>query len=374
MSKNKKDLGQFYTTNYQYILQNLNINDNITDIIEPFAGKGDLLYFFQENINKYNIECYDIEPKIKKDDKNILHKINIIKQDTLNNPPIYKNKFVITNPPYLARNKSDKKDLYNKYNANDLYKCFIEQLINDTPIGGILIIPLNFWCSIRKNDIQIRKRFLEKFDIIHMNIFEESVFDDTSYSVCSFQFQLKIEKNKSKEINVTIYPKKINIVCSLNSSNNFLFGGEIYKLKQQPKIKIDRLTHKNRNINSKYNTNILLKCLDDNKDSKLCLSYIDNDNNNNDNDNIKKVNKYEKYIDNTEKLTGRSYAILIINKELTKEKQLNLINKFNFYINDMRVKYNSLFLTNYRESNTIARKRISFSLAFEIVNYLLDND
>ena len=36
-----------------------------------------------------------------------------------------------------------------------------------------------------------------------------------------------------------------------------------------------------------------------------------------------------------------------------------------------REKYHSLFLTNYRESNTIARKRISFNLAYEIVNYLL---
>ena len=52
--------------------------------------------------------------------------------------------------PYLARNKSKDKSLYDKYDVNDLYKCFIKNLIDDPPDGGIIIIPLNFMCSIRK--------------------------------------------------------------------------------------------------------------------------------------------------------------------------------------------------------------------------------
>jgi hypothetical protein len=39
-----------------------------------------------------------------------------------------------------------------------------------------------------------------------------------------------------------------------------------------------------------------------------------------------------------------------------------------FFVTD---KYNSLFLTNYRESKKIARKRISFDLAYKIVGMLL---
>jgi hypothetical protein len=50
---------------------------------------------------------------------------------------------------------------------------------------------------------------------------------------------------------------------------------------------------------------------------------------------------------------------------------IELVEKFNTYLNTHREKYNSLFLTNYRESNTIARKRISFGLVYEICNYLL---
>ena len=36
-NKSKKALGQFYTTNNEYILQNITIPDDIVDIIEPFA-------------------------------------------------------------------------------------------------------------------------------------------------------------------------------------------------------------------------------------------------------------------------------------------------------------------------------------------------
>ena len=162
----KKQFGQFYTTNYEYILQNINIPEYINDIIEPFAGEGDLLKFINK-YKKYNIELYDIDPK----------NINIKKQDTLTHPPIYKNKYVITNPPYLARNKSEDKVLFDKYDVNDLYKCFIINIINDNCQGGIIIIPLNFICSVRKNDVDIRKRFLDIYNMEHINIFEESVFD-----------------------------------------------------------------------------------------------------------------------------------------------------------------------------------------------------
>lgn len=54
MNKNKKNLGQYYTTNYKYILSNLNIPNNINKIVEPFCGNGDLLNFIDKN--KYKIE------------------------------------------------------------------------------------------------------------------------------------------------------------------------------------------------------------------------------------------------------------------------------------------------------------------------------
>ena len=50
--------------------------------------------------------------------------------------------------------------------------------------------------------------------------------------------------------------------------------------------------------------------------------------------------------------------------------QRKLVEKFNEYLKINREKYNSLFLTNYRENK---RKRISFELAFKIFGNLLEN-
>jgi hypothetical protein len=349
----KKQYGQYYTTNYSYILQNLNIPNKITDVIEPFAGNGDLKQFidkYKYNIN--NVEYYDIDPKQE----------YIIQKDTLLNPPSYKKKFIITNPPYLARNKSKNKELFDKYNINDLYKCLIINLINDVCLGGILIIPLNFWSSIRKQDIKLRKDFLKYYNIILLNIFEERVFIDTSYTICAFQFELKnIEEYNNNDINnnqihIDIYPSKKKLLINLNIENNYIIGGEIYKLNSNIKYNITRLTKKNI---SKKNTNLLIKCIDDNKTNQIKLSYIEDD---------KLL-----YIDNTPNLSSRTYATLVIEPEISIELQKKLVHKFNIFLNEYRNKYNSLFLTNYRESKDIARKRISFELVYSIVLYLLND-
>lgn len=336
---NKKKFGQFYTTNYEYILSNMNIPNGTHNIIEPFVGNGDLLKFIKNKEN-YKLEIYDIDPKCK----------NAIKRDTLKNPPDYTNKFVLTNPPYLARNKNKDKELYNKYNTNDLYKCFIINLINSICEGGIVIIPLNFISSIRKADIKLRKMFLEKYSMKIINIFEEQVFDDTKYAVCSIYFIKKDKNDNSSKI--FIYPSKKQMTITLSNENNYTIGGEIYNLPINKDYKIERATRKTKeNI-----TNILLKCIDDNINSQLGFKVVSNSG---------------RYIDNTPNLSARSYATLVINKSLSIEQQKILVEKMNAYIKSQRDKYNSLFLTNYRESNTIARKRISFDLAFKICNYVL---
>jgi len=342
----KTQLGQFYTTNYDYILQNMKIPDNIKTIIEPFAGNGDLLKFIQ-NKEYYTFELYDIDPKCE----------TAIKRDTLENPPCYDNKFVLTNPPFLARNKNKNKELYDKYNCNDLYKCFIINLINSHCIGGIIILPLNFICSIRKADIELRRVFLEKYTINIINIFEEQVFDDTSYAVCSIYF-VKKSTSKSRimtsQIKTYIYPSKKEIDISLTSENNYTIGGEIYNLPVSSEYKVERATKLTKN--KEDITNILLKCMDDSLDSQL---------------GFKMVSDEERYIDNTENLSARSYATLVIKPSISINEQTLLVKKANAFITEHRTKYNSLFLTNYRESNTIARKRISFELAFMICNYIL---
>jgi len=204
-------------------------------------------------------------------------------------------------------------------------------------------------------DIELRQLFLQKYNVILLNIFEETIFDDTSYTICSFQFELKNNNDNSNKLNIIIYPSKTIIKTELNNNNNFMIGGDIYKLKLKNMYKISRLTNKNK---AKSNTNILVKCIDDNLDSQIGLSFVDDKN---------------IYIDDTPNQTARTYATLIIEPKIDKDKQKQLISKFNKYLNKYRKKYNSLFLTNYRESKDIARKRISFDLVYSIVEYILDN-
>jgi hypothetical protein len=341
MTTTKKKYGQYFTTNYKYILQDMYIPENIETIIEPFAGNCDLLNFIETDVavELYDIELYDIDPK----------NTNTIKQDTLLNPPNYDDKFVLTNPPYLARNKSNDKTLFNIYKVNDLYKCFMMCLINSKCLGGILIVPLNFWSSIRKQDIELRKLFLTKYSINQLNIFEEQVFNDTGYTVCAFQFSRKT----TDTITAKIYPSQKIITFELNETNNYIIGGEIYTLRQNT-YKITRLTTKN--IADK-NTNIFVKCIDDQKfndTGKIQLKYVDND---------------DIYIDTTPNLSARTFATLVIKPELSIQQQKKLVDEFNLYFNTYREQYHSLFLTNYRENG---RKRISFDLVYTIVGYLLE--
>lgn len=338
----KNQLGQFYTTNYEYILSNMKIPNDVKTIVEPFVGNGDLLKFIKKT--NYKLEIYDIDPKIT----------DTIKRDTLKNPPDYTDKFVLTNPPYLARNKSKEKDIYEKYKCDDLYKCFITNIISNICQGGIIIIPLNFISSIRKADIELRKNFLEKYSVKIINIFEEQVFDDTGYTVCSIYFVRK-QNYEVNNIKMYIYPSKKEMNIQLTSENNYTIGGEIYNVPQNSKYIVERATKKTKgNI-----TNILLKCIDDNINSQLGFKIVSDE---------------DKFIDNTKNLSARSYATLVINKTLTLEQQKHLVDKMNEFIKEKREKYNSLFLTNYRESNSIARKRISFDLAFKICNYMLTCD
>jgi hypothetical protein len=341
----KSRLGQFFTTNYEYILQNFFIPEQVHSIIEPFAGECDLLKFVKDT-DKYSIECYDIDPK----------KDHIVQKDTLSNPPDYTNKFIITNPPYLARNKAEVKSLYDLYDTNDLYKCFIKQITKSDALGGILIIPLNFWCSIRKSDVLLRRYFLEKYDVVRMNVFEEQVFDDTSYTVCSFQFARKIDvvsRSQDYTLPIDIYPQEIRYTFTLNKDNNFTIGGEIYNLPVNSNYKITRLFK-----GDTPNTHIVAKCIDDSITNKIRLKLVDDT---------------EIVYDDTPNKSARTYATLHITPTIRSEEQKKLVENFNKFMSVQREKYHSLFLTNYRESKSIARKRISFDLLYRIVGFLLKN-
>jgi hypothetical protein len=339
----KKEYGQFYTTNAEYIIGNLlnTIPENV-NIIDPFAGNVDLINLLMNKKIKMN-SCilYDIDPKTE----------NTIKKDTLLNPPDYNNKWVITNPPYLARNKNKNKELYDLYNLNDLYKISLKTIIGCE--GGIIIIPLNFFSN--KNST-IRNEFLSKYKILNLNVFEESVFDDTSYTVCSFSFIKNDTNNDEQIIDTTFFPTKEKKTIVLNVDNNYLFGADFFNIiNHNNPLSIKRLTNYSDN---KPNSYLFIRTIDTGTiEGKINLS----------------INKEYFY----GKETDRTFATIILPNEysdLTIEQQENICLEFNNMLNNYRDIYHSLFLTNYRNStSSYSRKRIGFDVVYKLISYILKN-
>jgi hypothetical protein len=161
-----------FTTKASYMFEGLTFPPTNELVIEPFYGNGD----FVKNIEN-KTQKYDINPNNE-----------VIYRDTLYNPPDYNGKYVMTNPPFLAKNKARQKDIFYIYKRDDLYKCFLQSLINKSPKGGILVLPLNFWCS----DVNMRKSFLKHFKVHKVNVFEEDMFDHTTYTVCALSFEYRL--------------------------------------------------------------------------------------------------------------------------------------------------------------------------------------
>ena len=324
----KATYGKFYTTNYEYILKEFHdFRNNIKDdrIIEPFAGKGHLIsWLYNENIEAYDVHSYG----------------NIIQRDTLKNPPRYHNKWVVTNPPYLARNKSMDKTIFDYYKTNDLYKAFLLSIIQNPPKGGLIII--------RKSDIKLCKLFFSKFFIKKLIIFDEKVFNDTTNTVCSFIFYF-IPNVDKHIIKTTIYPSLISLQIKINSLNNWLYGGELYTIYKKNNL-VKRLV--NEDIpKSWYWSKMVLYSIDTGGDKRIRLEY-----------------KPSIYVG---KSKNRNMAGIILNLKINDPKKI--VNEFNHLIESYRKKYFSLFLPNYRESKNYIRKRIPFRLAYGIIQYLIQN-
>ena len=190
MSK-KKELGQFFTTNSEYICGDLiDIFPNNAKVIDLFAGNWDLLNllvekrnakikinwdeFNSKQIEEFRVIGYDIDPKNE----------HTLRNDSFKKLIELKGKWVFLNPPYMALNNNDDKTYYKKYNTDDLYKIAVKLVKNCE--GGIFILPLNFFSQTRDD---LKKDFFSCFIIKKLKIFEEQVFKDTTYTVCAFSFE-----------------------------------------------------------------------------------------------------------------------------------------------------------------------------------------
>lgn len=346
----KKDMGQFYTTNCDYILDQLEIPCQTPNfkIIEPFAGNLDLVKWASSKYpDRVQYELYDIDPANE----------GIIQRDTLLNPPDYTGSYVLTNPPFLARNKSKNKTLFDKYSTNDLYKCFIRSLISKQCLGGILIIPAGFFFSSRYIDESLRAKFMMTYKVLHVRYFEETVFEDTPTTVVAFSFKLLENARSSYPVKWTRMPADETRVFEMARDNLWIVGGEIHNLyHDKQNIKVRRHVSGLELANGEQQTFMTLYALDSGTASgRIRLEY-------------RKDYVYES------KSSGRTFAtlrVLGLTKKLSENQQLVICDKFNKFIEEKRAETWSLFLPQFRESNEYARKRIPFELAYRIVESLI---
>ena len=354
MSKNdespkegKKMKGQFYTVNSSYILDGLSMPPKSARcIIEPFAGKGDLLEWLVKNNNTLPMELYDIDPK----------KAGVVQRDTLMNPPNYKDAWILTNPPYLARNKCDKKEVFDKYDTNDLYKCFITSLTKQESCcaGGIMIIPAGFFLSPRDLDVRCRNDFLSKYNLLKVKYFEETVFPDTTTTVVAFAFEKSPVLLSEQSVEWISLPSGEKRIFKMSKEDDWIIGGDIYKLSVPTGIKIRRHVEGQKLKDGETITYMTLSALDSGtKDGRICLEYKDG------------------YV-YPAKECSRTYATLcILGKNLSSEEQKKICLAFNALVEKKREDTWSLFLPQFRESKEYARKRIPFDLAYTIVLHLI---
>lgn len=329
----KQSLGQFYTTNNDYIVGNLlDIFDTTKITIDPFAGNWDLLNMLDD---KYEKMGFDIDPKNE----------DTIELDTLLfNPGCYEDNYIFTNPPYLARNKSDDKLIFEKYQVDDLYKAALKSI--DTCEGGAIIVPLNFLSS---KDSLTREDFLSKFKIKKMNIFEEPVFEDTTYTVCSFSFYR--EENIEQIVEFNFYPSGAKISCLLKKDEGYTLGFEFNRMcSEKSKIKVSRLL-KDQEPTSK----IFLRALDTGTmEGRICLSLKD-----------------EPYFGIN---TDRAFATISFSKSLSLNQQEIIVKDFNLLLEGNREKYRSMFLSSFRNSTqSYSRKRIAFDDAYGLIHHIIKN-
>ena len=336
----KKSRGQFYTTNSSYILDGMpgppvQKIGGIRCIIEPFAGKGDLLdWVRQSGYGNIPIEAYDIDPK----------RPDIVQRDTLTHPPDYRDTWVLTNPPYLARNKSSHKEIYDQYETNDLYKCFLHSVVDqDTCVGGIFIIPAGFFFSPRDIDVRCRHSFMSKYRITYVRYFEETVFDDTTTTIIAVAFEKSagLETMTEQSVLWEVFPTKQKKTFCMSAEKNWIIGGDIYHLPIPTDIKVRRHVEGTPLRTDEQQTFMTLNALDSGTQSgRIQMEYKDG------------------YV-YPAKDCSRTYATLRISgKTLSEEEQIEICRLFNEFLETKREEYWSMFLPQFRESKEYARKRI----------------
>lgn len=189
----KQKLGQFFTKNVNQLLKNFSSYVKNKNVIDPFVGDGDLLNWALM-MGATTAVGYDVEP------------INdhTVKQDTLQQPPAWTGKLLLTNPPYLCSSKNKDKMIYQQWGQNDLYKCHIASFV-DKLDEGILILPSNF---LSERNAKARALFFAYYTITTCDYYYYQVFPNATTGIVVFHFRRRASA------------EKVDFGCNIHYSEN----------------------------------------------------------------------------------------------------------------------------------------------------------
>ena len=200
--KSKRDLGQFFTRDSVWLRSHIQthietLRERYTVCVDPFAGDGHLLEVAEEL--GFHVRGHDIDESIcaskEWGDPN----------DSIRRVIVHDEAFVLTNPPYLAKNsaKRMKSSMVEYFSTgfiptlddsrlnvlDDLFKLAIEQTITKYD-DSIWIVP--------ESGIQDLDDLPHWKDRLHsVTILEDNPFDDTEHPVCVMVFSTS---NPLKEV------------------------------------------------------------------------------------------------------------------------------------------------------------------------------
>lgn len=304
----KQSKGQFFTTRANTILQGWEDIVKDKQVIDPFAGDYDLLKWSQY-AGSASTHGYDIEPRA-----------SAIYNDSLINPVDLTGKVIVTNPPYLSRNKSKGKysNVFERWSQSDLYKCFLASLYQSNCTTGIVIIPSNFFCESRP---AARKTFFKHYSIISAKYWSIPIFEDATTGITAFAFK---QGGGTQHFPMTFYPQNITEKVTLEQHYNYLWGQEFFDILPNAHANM----HKTDVGMPAPNTNLVLGLLDKGK-WKQGLTYNDD----------------EPIYCQPKAFT--TYQLTIPEYTLSVKRQQHIVHEFNTTLQTYRKKYHGMFLGNY---------------------------
>lgn len=309
-TQNKKQKrGQYFTTNAATLLDGYEHVVKGKFVTEPFAGGGDLTRWCLEN-GATEVQQFDIEPQ---NEETMLN-------DSIMNPVFHG--VIVSNPPYLSRNKNKDKTAYDHWQHSDLYKCHLGAIVSTNIESGILILPSNF---LSESSSYARNFFFSTYRMNHVKYYRTRVFDDATTGIVVFDFEKwNLQPTMTCTYEIFYDNESFKTEFTARDKDGWLVGSEFFDRIEQAsaefKIKILR-------EGEESNSNIIIGLLDKGKYA-LGAHY-------NEGDPLYCAPK-----------AFTTYQC-VLNKEYPVEIQKRAVEIFNELMSEYREKYHSMFLSNY---------------------------